>query len=98
MDLLGQNRGWFSDVKNFTVPLQYPRKTKYLQHFFRISLKKKSFSAIERKFYLRVIKGYIEYPSVKHLREMTISTESKVRFFIRPFFEVLIDIVASVKV
>ena len=66
MDLLGVKRGWFLAVKNFTVLLHYPRKTKYLQNFFRISLKKTSLSAIEGEIFLSVIKSYTREKRIKN--------------------------------
>ena len=52
MELFGENEGWFIVVKNFIVLPHYPRKIKYPQNIFKISLKKKNFFVIEEKIYV----------------------------------------------
>ena len=51
---LRENRWWFLAVKSFTVLPHYPRKIKYLQNIFKISLKNTSFFVIEPKRLLLV--------------------------------------------
>ena len=53
-------KGWFLAVKNFAVPPHYPRKIKYLQNIFKISVKKTSFFVIKGKMYLKSLQEKVE--------------------------------------
>ena len=86
----------FLVVKNSMLLPHYPRKIKYLENVIKITLKKKSLSAIEGKSY---IDNYLwlhlpcrKTPRPKHSNYW----EVMLGFFIRQFFKLLIDIGVSV--